>query len=119
LARREWPVAHMTSLQKPVSRAEVKRKGLTAKQLAERNIYRAVNARDLYACRSCGRSVSPSAIGLLQRAHHHHIVFRSAGGDTSMSNVCLLCAVCHADVHAHRLTVEGDANKRLKIRRTT
>jgi 5-methylcytosine-specific restriction endonuclease McrA len=107
----------MTSLQKPVSRAAEKRERINAKQLAERHIYRAVSARDLHACRACGRNVSSRAIGMLLRAHHHHIVFRSAGGDTSMSNVCLLCAICHADVHAHRLTVEGDANKRLKIRR--
>ena len=33
------------------------------------------------------------------RTHAHHIVHWTHGGDTSLSNGCLLCPACHANVH--------------------
>ncbi len=107
----------MTSLQKPLSRAEERKDRLAMKRQIERAVYRAVDARDQRKCRACGRKADPHGVGLVEHGHRHHVVFRSAGGETSTSNVVTLCNSCHSDVHAHRLTVEGDANSQLRIRR--
>ncbi len=107
----------MTSLSKPISHAEERRDKLAMRKQIERAVYRAVDARDGRKCRACGRKADPQAVGIIEHGHHHHVTFRSAGGGTTTANVCLLCGACHADVHAHRLTIEGDANKPLKIRR--
>jgi 5-methylcytosine-specific restriction endonuclease McrA len=100
----------MTSLQKPISRAVEKRQKRSMKLQIERVVYRAVDQRDQYRCRECGARCSPSAASLLDRAHRHHIIFRSAGGETTTANVLTLCSEAHADVHAHRLHITGDAN---------
>lgn len=39
---------------------------------------------------------------MLQRAHRHHVTFRSKGGQDVASNLCLLCSRCHDAVHAKR-----------------
>ena len=68
---------------------------------AHRAVYAAVTFRDR-VCRHCGRA---------WWLHRHHLVLRSQGGQTITSNVLLLCDVCHARVHTHRLTIQGsDAN---------
>ena len=108
----------VTSLSKPISRAEERQDKLAMRKQIERAVYRAVDARDKYRCRACGERCSPSATSLLQKAHRHHIRFRSAGGETVTANVVTVCARCHADLHAYRLTIEGDANTQLQIRRT-
>ncbi|WP_238997634.1 HNH endonuclease signature motif containing protein, partial [Mycolicibacterium sp. CBMA 230] len=33
------------------------------------------------------------------RTHAHHIVHWTHDGDTSLSNGCLLCPACHANIH--------------------
>jgi hypothetical protein len=81
----------------------------------ERAVYTAVNLRDKYHCRACGAPTDPTATGLLKRGHHHHIVYRSAGGETTTANTCLVCAKCHADEHAHRIAIEGNADVGLTI----
>jgi 5-methylcytosine-specific restriction endonuclease McrA len=47
----------------------------------------------------------------------HHIRFRSHGGKDETRNCAAICAVCHADIHAYRLSISGDANGKLKIER--
>lgn len=74
-----------------------------------RAVCRHVDARDGYRCRVCGRRCSPDALTLLEKAQRHHIQYRSAGGNDQPGNLILLCAGCHADEHAHRLKVDGDA----------
>jgi 5-methylcytosine-specific restriction endonuclease McrA len=49
------------------------------------------------------------------RCHHradhcHHIVFRSEGGKTELSNEVAVCATCHALIHAGLLRVTRDAD---------
>ncbi len=105
----------MTSLSKPISRAEERRDKLAMRKQIERAVYRAVDARDQYRCRACGKRLGGKT--LVDRTEHHHIKFRSAGGETTTANVCCLCQEHHADVQAYRMTIEGDANKPLKIRR--
>lgn len=77
---------------------------LTKRSIAkatEVKVNRAVSHRDKFTCRCCGRRADPNAVGLLNRGHHHHVKFRSAGGKTTRQNICLLCAECHDRVH-HR-----------------
>ncbi len=108
----------MTNLQKPVSRAELKRERQSIKRQVERAVYKFVDERDKRSCRVCGRRGVVDGVGILARLHHHHLKFRSAGGMDTSENVILCCSQCHADIHAHRVTVEGDANGTLTIRRT-
>ena len=49
------------------------------------------------------------------RCHHpadhcHHIVFRSQGGKTELTNEVAVCGTCHALVHAGLLRVSGQAH---------
>lgn len=80
------------------------------KAVRYRQVCRAVDARDGMACRVCGRLC-------VTNGHHHHLVFRSRGGQDTAANVILICASCHDDIHAHRLTVTGNGNGGLHIER--
>lgn len=101
-----------------LSRAAEKRKRKAAIEAHRAEVYRAVDRRDAGKCRACGRRCSPFALGLLDRAEHHHVVLRSAGGQDETRNICLLCADCHADRHMGRLSVFGDADGLLTFERT-
>lgn len=80
----------------------------------ERDVYRAVDLRDRRRCRACGRKSNPSAVGLLDRAHHHHVIYRSAGGPTETWNVALVCSGCHDAEHVKKtLQIEGNADEGL------
>lgn len=83
----------------------------------ERQVYAQVNARDRYTCRVCGAAADPKAVGVLNRGHHHHVVYRSAGGPTETWNIALLCARCHNAEHHHDLDVEGNADVALTMLR--
>jgi hypothetical protein len=77
----------------------------------ERRVYRIVTLREGHRCRVCGKRCNPGGIGLLDRGHHHHIRYRSAGGETTTWNVCLLDKGCHDRVHLKcDLRIEGDAD---------
>ncbi len=80
-------------------------------------VCRVVNQRDQYRCVACGNGADPRAASELQRGHHHHVQFRSRGGQDVSSNLCLLCALCHADVHDRKLFISGNADTRLVVRR--
>jgi 5-methylcytosine-specific restriction endonuclease McrA len=93
---------------KPKSRATEKRVRRVARLSQWDRVRRAVIFRDKGRCRACRKR---------EGLQVHHVRFRSAGGEDSTSNCALLCAECHADIHAYRLTLTGDANKTLKVRR--
>lgn len=61
----------------------------------------AVDARDHYRCRCCGREKGWLSL------HRHHLTYRSRGGVDSTENECLLCALCHALLHARQLWILG------------
>ena len=82
-----------------------------------RAVCQLVTRRDGRRCRACGRRTNPEGLTLLDRGHHHHVVFRSAGGADVSSNVCLLCARCHDEVHRYGLRVEGNADEVLTVTR--
>lgn len=98
----------LPSLQKPASKASEKRERTKAREAAYRANCRLVDRRDGHKCRVCG-----SRDNLM----HHHVRFRSQGRDDSTSNLVLLCGSDHADVHAYRLTITGNADSELIIER--
>jgi len=78
-----------------------------------RQCYRIVDERDGKRCRVCRRPGYPNGTTLLDRLHHHHMVYRSRGGQHEPDSVILLCAICHAAIHIEgTLRVSGDANAR-------
>jgi 5-methylcytosine-specific restriction endonuclease McrA len=94
---------------KPKSQPADKREKKRAKELAWRRVRAWVLVRDLRKCRVCKTAEGVDV---------HHIKFRSVGGDSTPENLAVLCRCCHSDVHAYRLAISGDANKKLKIERT-
>lgn len=98
------------------SRVDEAREEQIAEQDAWRKLCAYVNTREDFCCRCCGRRVNPHALSMLQKGHHHHIVYRSAGGPDTKENVCLVCADCHDAEHVKKtLRIEGDAEKALAI----
>ena len=65
------------------------------------DVYVRVQQRDRGRCRVCDR------VTWLQQ---HHIQFRSALGKDEPENLISLCRECHADIHAGRLKLDGDAS---------
>ena len=95
---------------KPQSRAAERLERLKAEAQTKRQVAHAVKVRDQYRCRCCGTA---------RQVDVHHLRFRSAGGGDVLENLLCLCRVCHAEVHAYRLRIEGDnANQRLRFVRT-
>jgi hypothetical protein len=75
------------------------------KDQRRRSVYLAVDRRDERACRCCGRR---------EKLHHHHLIFRSRQGEDAPENILLLCAFCHALLHARQLWILGkNADRRL------
>lgn len=101
-----------TACPKGPSRFMRKLETIREKQRTEREVYAAVTTRDQSCCRVCHRFCRPRAIGLLEKAHHHHLIYLSAGGKTTTENVCLLCAFCHEFEHQHRIQLSGNADLR-------
>jgi len=93
------------------SRYDAAEEAAKADAAQERDVYTHVTLRDGQRCRVCGRRSNPHAVGVLYKAHHHHIAYRSAGGGTTVENVCLLCPDCHNAEHMHRLAIEGNAER--------
>jgi hypothetical protein len=100
-----------------VTRVKDRKRKKRDRDAEQREVYDAVNRRDRYRCRACGVSCDPGAVDMLRRGHHHHVTYRSKRGPTRTYNVCLLCPECHADVHAKRLFLSGNADDELQIER--
>lgn len=104
---------------KPEPRVIARTAREAAKATQRRKVYQAVNVRDRYRCVACGKPADPRALDMMRHGHHHHIQYRSRGGKDTTANVVLLCARDHADLHAGRLTITGNADRTLKIQRET
>lgn len=70
------------------------------------SVCRHVDARDGHRCRACGARCNPQAMTMLEKAHHHHVEFRSRGGMDTTENTATLCAQCHEAVHRHSLRLQ-------------
>ena len=84
------------------TRAESKAKRTKAKEANWLAVCKQVDARDRGRCRACYRQCDTKAIDPQERAHRHHVEFRSKGGQDVASNLVLLCATCHDRVHVKR-----------------
>jgi len=101
-AKQKWEVE---------SRVDVAVEREKAADANRREVYAAVTQREESRCRVCDAYCNPQATTLLGKGHHHHIVYESAQGPTTVENVCLLCAKCHNDEHVtRRLSIEGNAH---------
>ncbi len=85
-----------------------KRDLLRERERIAQSVRAAVDERDGYCCRCCGRK-NGRGIAI----HHHHLVFRSRGGVDSTENECLVCGLCHALIHARQLWILGKNADRL------
>jgi 5-methylcytosine-specific restriction endonuclease McrA len=101
----------MPAIPKPRSRAADKKDATREKEREWQRTRQCVLVRDGYRCRVCKSKDMIDA---------HHIRFRSVGGDTfDTKNVAAICRPCHAEIHAYRLAVSGDANGKLRFERLT
>jgi 5-methylcytosine-specific restriction endonuclease McrA len=83
-------------------------------------LYRTVYQRDGYRCVVCRAPVDPASLEPLKRAHPHHIVPRSLAGTAikhTTANLCTVCPICHADIGDKVLSITGNADRYLTIRR--
>lgn len=98
------------------SRRQVKI-GRKAEQLAQwTTVCRLVDRRDGGRCRVCHRRCDVKALTLIDRAHRHHIAYRSAGGADETWNVVTVCAGCHEQQHQlGTLDVRGNADTSIEI----
>lgn len=103
-------MALSTACPKPKPRWMVKEEKQAADRTLERQCYAAVDRRDEHCCRVCGKRVG--GIGILAAVHHHHLVYRSKGGEHSTKNVLSLCVKCHHAQHNGEIRLSGDADAR-------
>jgi hypothetical protein len=89
-----------------------------SKTQRRQDVYRKVDQRDRYRCRAYGTPADPYAPTLLQRGHHHHVQFRSQGGNDTTANLCLLSPTAHDEVHKRILFISGNADKTLRFKHT-
>jgi hypothetical protein len=94
------------------SRAAEKAERVKRDEANERAVHKQIDARDKLRCRAYGIRLTKTG-GLLNGVHRHHVIFRSHGGETSTKNMCLLGPLAHADVHAGKLQITGNADRAL------
>jgi 5-methylcytosine-specific restriction endonuclease McrA len=104
---------------KEPSRVRERKQRNRTREAEREEVYAAVDRRDRYRCRVCGHRADPKALGLTERGHRHHIIYRSRGGRHTSWNVVLLCAGCHEEIHAKRLFVSGNADEELIVERVS
>lgn len=110
LARRFQPLGKAVNGR---TRAD-ERDAVRAEREAEaRRIYRLVDERDGHVCRLCAVPISPTAYRLSRRMEHHHLDYRSRGGENTTANLIRICRRCHELIHVKALLrVSGDADAR-------
>jgi len=91
------------------TQSSAKREKARAKEQQWQRVRQCVLVRDGRRCRVCRT---------MEGVDVHHVRFRSVGGDDNTSNCAALCRICHAEIHAYRLVISGDANGKLKIERS-
>ncbi len=88
------------------SRVVAQIKQQRVREAEARRVAAAIRKRDGGRCRRPGCTN--------KSAHQHHIEYRSKGGQDVTANLVSLCADCHRCVHGGLLTVDGNADKRLR-----
>jgi 5-methylcytosine-specific restriction endonuclease McrA len=92
-------------------------KDADAKTVADAMV-KTIRKRDKNRCRCCGVFVHFDSIVLpLKQGQVHHIIYRSKGGANDSNNLVLVCAKCHAKIHAHEIEVVGTSAKDVQFRK--
>ena len=70
---------------------------------------RAVDARDHYRCRCCGRTVTRTLTVCPERLEHHHLHGRHVAPERRYdpTAVITVCLECHGKLTRHEVTYEG------------
>jgi len=97
------------------SRVDDKRERKAEAESNWRKVCAAVTKREASHCRVSGVRVDPNAPDMLRRGEHHHVVFRSAGGEDTTANVILVSLEVHKAIHAGRIQVEGNGDTGISI----
>jgi 5-methylcytosine-specific restriction endonuclease McrA len=96
---------------KPEPRFSAKQRAKAAEAKRLRECYRDVDARDGHVCRPCRARVGGKELGT--RTVHHHLVYRSQGGQHTTANVITICERCDDLIHREgKLHLSGNADKR-------
>jgi hypothetical protein len=86
---------------------------IKAEQQAEIDrCYQAVDLRDKSVCRVTGEFLTSGASDPHKRKERHHMIRRSRGGLHQTANVITVSAFIHAQDHAGKVRLSGDANLR-------
>ncbi len=102
-------------LRNPESRVLSKKIRQREEQANYRAVWKIIDKRDHGRCRACLTRSDPNAISMLDRAHRHHIIYRSAGGEDTDENLITLCAVCHANQHRGVIDIRGNARTGVEL----
>jgi hypothetical protein len=93
------------------SRLDEKREKARADARTWLDVCRAVNQRDGFTCRCCGRKCVQTLTVQENRLEHHHVLPKSMGGKDTTANVAILCLACHDVRHVKRtLHISGNAD---------
>jgi 5-methylcytosine-specific restriction endonuclease McrA len=101
------------AIPKPAPRWRDKAKQAAEKTRQLKAAYAAVDQRDSHCCRVCHKRVG--GIGMLYAAHHHHLQYRSKGGEDTTDNIVTLCVSCHSAQHNGEIRLSGNADTRNSI----
>jgi 5-methylcytosine-specific restriction endonuclease McrA len=98
-------------------RAKLKATTKRALEAAWRALSEEVSTRDRGSCRICTCQTIKWGKGDPRLwGGAHHIVYRSAGGLDTLSNLIWICRQCHALEHEHRIQITGTAEALCVVR---
>ncbi len=77
----------------------------------------AARERDHHRCRCCGHLVTAYAVDPAKRAEVNHIRPRSLAKNLKrqLSNLLTVCAICHAKITAHEITLVGSTAETVRV----
>jgi len=69
----------------------------------------AVDHRDRFICRCCGRTVRKTLTVCPERLEHHHIAARHVAPHlvTDVKNILAVCLSCHQKLTRHEMYIDG------------
>ena len=66
-------------------------------------------------CRYCRKRLRQTLECVPDRLEHHHLTFRSRGGQDESCNLVTLCLEHHIDAQQHRLLITGNPDEELEF----
>ncbi len=104
-------MTHQTNFKHDMeTRHEYKDRRAAEKQREQDQCYQAVDIRDSSVCRVTGEYLTLGHADPHKRKERHHMIRRSRGGLHETANVVTVSAFIHAQDHAGKIRLSGDAN---------